>query len=378
MNTFTTMQRKRVLGVSTVLVAVGILAGPSYAQNFLQNPGFENGTGIFETNFGNGVSTDSGTWGRWFAFPRYQSVLGNTAKVGANTTYACLEQGPYDPNLIAAFPDGWVGNNFAQMNPGFVQDSCDNTEKLIQGFAAPASGTQLTLRYKYIYTGSQVSGDAYVQVCGITDDRNVPLYFSGDYCGNSAAASTVFGSLLLPQAEWISQEHTFTVPDTYTALVVVFKMGGRPYLYPQGITAGVDEVFLGIPSQPPVCDRAYPSVASIWPPNHELIPVQVLGVTDPDGDDVTITIGSIFQDEPVNSLGDGNTAPDGTGVSTDTAAVRAERSGTANGRVYTIGYTADDGQGGTCAGQVLVSVPKSQGKNGAAVDDGAVYDSTIP
>ena len=70
--------------------------------------------------------------------------------------------------------------------------------------------------------------------------------------------------------------------------------------------------------------------------------------------------------------------PDGTGVGTDTASVRAERAGNGNGRVYTIDYTAADDKGATCSGDVTVSVPKSKGKNGAAVDDGPTFDSTTP
>jgi len=132
------------------------------------------------------------------------------------------------------------------------------------------------------------------------------------------------------------------------------------------------------PNEPPVCTGAYASVDTIWPPNHKFIAVDVLGVTDPDGDPVTITVDSIYQDEPVDDTGDGAFAPDGVGVGTATAEVRAERDGAGNGRFYHIGFTADDGNGGTCTGEVLVGVPKSQGKDGAPVDDGALYDSTVP
>jgi hypothetical protein len=131
---------------------------------------------------------------------------------------------------------------------------------------------------------------------------------------------------------------------------------------------------------PPVCDDAYPSLDTIWPPNHKFVAVNVLGITDPDGDPVTVTIDSIFQDEPVNTYGDGEFVPDGQGVGTDVAEVRAERSGTkkvpGNGRVYHIRYTADDGQGGSCSGEVMVAVPHDQ--NAAPVDGGALYDSTVP
>ena len=59
----------------------------------------------------------------------------------------------------------------------------------------------------------------------------------------------------------------------------------------------------------------------------------------------------------------------------DSAQVRAERSGKDNGRVYEIGYTADDGNGGTCTGTVDVGVPLD--KKDTAIDDGAIYDSTM-
>ncbi len=133
--------------------------------------------------------------------------------------------------------------------------------------------------------------------------------------------------------------------------------------------------FTNVFNQPPDCTTAVASKTSLWPPNHKFVSIQVLGVTDPDGDPVEITIDSIFQDEAVNAPGSGNTAPDGKGVGTDEAQVRAERAGGGNGRVYHIGFTADDGQGGVCSGEVLVSVPHN--KKSTAVDDGALFDSTV-
>ena len=64
----------------------------------------------------------------------------------------------------------------------------------------------------------------------------------------------------------------------------------------------------------PICTAARPSVASIWPVNHQWVAVNVLGVTDPDNDAVRITITGIFQDEAVNEEGDGDTRIDGKGV----------------------------------------------------------------
>jgi len=126
---------------------------------------------------------------------------------------------------------------------------------------------------------------------------------------------------------------------------------------------------------PPNCSAAAPSVPVIWEPNHRLVAVPILGVTDADGDPVTVTIASIVQDEPVLGVGSGNFGPDGSGIGTSTALLRAERSGTGDGRVYRIAFTASDGSGPACVGVVTVCVPHSRG-SGVCGDQGALFDST--
>jgi hypothetical protein len=136
----------------------------------------------------------------------------------------------------------------------------------------------------------------------------------------------------------------------------------------------------GLTNQDPVCTNAVASETELWPPNHEYHAIDVLGVTDPDGDPVTITVTGITQDEPTNNRGDGNTCPDAQIVNGH-ASVRAERTGTpstpGNGRVYTISFTADDGNGGTCSDSVRVCVPHDR-KNPTCIDDGQVYNSLGP
>jgi hypothetical protein len=136
-----------------------------------------------------------------------------------------------------------------------------------------------------------------------------------------------------------------------------------------------------IPNRPPNCEDAYPSVETIWPPNHKFVPVEVLGVVDPDEDELTITILGIYQDEPVDTYGDGKFTPDGI-IAEDKASceVRAERSGTkkvpGDGRVYHIRFLAEDGRGGECVGKVRVCVPHDQSGD-PCIDSGPpYYDST--
>lgn len=127
---------------------------------------------------------------------------------------------------------------------------------------------------------------------------------------------------------------------------------------------------------PPDCLNATATPNKLWPPNHKLKDIQVQGVTDADGDAVTLTVTSITQDEPVNGQGDGDASPDGFGVGTANPQVRAERSGTGNGRGYRINFKAVDAKSGECSGFVTVGVPHD--KKDTPIDDGQNYDSTLP
>ena len=100
-------------------------------------------------------------------------------------------------------------------------------------------------------------------------------------------------------------------------------------------------------------------------------------MTDPNNDQVSITITAVTQDEPVNGLGDGDTSPDAV-LQGDKVLLRVERAGNGNGRVYKVNFTANDGQGGVCAGFVKVGVPKSMQPGNTPIDDGQLYTSTQP
>jgi len=127
---------------------------------------------------------------------------------------------------------------------------------------------------------------------------------------------------------------------------------------------------------PPDCSAAFASPDSLWAPNHKFMPVSIGGVTDPNSSEVSIFIKGIYQDEALLAPDSGHTSPDGQGIGTDTAEVRAERIESGNGRVYYITFAARNDLGGICTGTVQVGVPVK--KNGTAVGDGALYDSTQP
>ena len=162
---------------------------------------------------------------------------------------------------------------------------------------------------------------------------------------------------------------------TYPMLV---SYGGDSSVLAATTTATVTVFTIG--NLPPVCGRAYGG--EIWPPNHKKFhAAPVRGVFDPDGGVVNILVTGISQDEQIDSTGDGKFSPDGNGVGTSTAWVRAERNGhgnkaAGNGRVYEISFTATDNGGGQCKGSVLYGVPHDQGQRPEAIDSGMRYDST--
>ena len=98
-----------------------------------------------------------------------------------------------------------------------------------------------------------------------------------------------------------------------------------------------------------------------------------------DQDEIQITITAITQDGEVNSLASGATSPDGKGVGTPFAQVRAERDDTGDGRVYEMHFKAADTAGNELTGKVSTSavVHGQSRRSFPAIDSGQVYDSTI-
>lgn len=134
------------------------------------------------------------------------------------------------------------------------------------------------------------------------------------------------------------------------------------------------------PNRAPVCSAVTVTPSVLWPPDHQLEEVTVSGASDPDGDSVNTAVAGVTQDEPLNGLGDGDVSPDAQrSAATDSVFLRAERSGTGDGRVYRLSFTVEDPQGASCAGTVRVGVPKSSDRREpTAVDSSLVVDSFGP
>jgi hypothetical protein len=211
----------------------------------------------------------------------------------------------------------------------------------------------------------QVYRNDVVALSGTFDDPAGALDdpYTADWTGDAPLTQTTADAAYGVPVE---RELTYPLEGTYEVdLEVTDKDGG----------SGSDNLTVTVLNRAPSCAAASPTVASLWSPNHKPVPVGITGLTDAEGDTLTVVVTGIRQDEPVREPGSGRTAPDASGVGTSTALLLAERAGGGDGRVYHVVFSVTDGHGGQCTGTVAVGVPHDQ-RGSAPLDQGALYDST--
>jgi len=125
----------------------------------------------------------------------------------------------------------------------------------------------------------------------------------------------------------------------------------------------VDIVDTGEPTLAPVSNQLI-----LWPPNHKMADILIeSNASDDSGLPVALSV-TVSSDEPINGLGDGDMTPDWTQpvINQETGVImlqlRAERSGSGNGREYTIAITATDQSGNSSTVNMKVVVPHDMKK----------------
>ncbi|HWJ90796.1 MAG TPA: T9SS type A sorting domain-containing protein [Flavisolibacter sp.] len=100
---------------------------------------------------------------------------------------------------------------------------------------------------------------------------------------------------------------------------------------------------------------------TLWPPNHKMRDVMVnYNVSENCAGPVNCQL-TVSSNEPVNGIGDGNTAPDWIVLDAHRVQLRSERAGPLNGRVYTITIGCTDPRNNASVAMTTVTVPHDQG-----------------
>jgi hypothetical protein len=130
-----------------------------------------------------------------------------------------------------------------------------------------------------------------------------------------------------------------------------------------GGTAACSSTVDVVDTTPPTIQSMSASPSILWPPDHKMVPVNVtVSSTDICDPVLACKITEVTSNEPVNGLGDGDMSPDWKITGDPTLRLRAERSGTGNGRIYTITVTCKDTSGNSTSGATTVAVPRDQKK----------------
>ncbi len=171
--------------------------------------------------------------------------------------------------------------------------------------------------------------------------------------------------------------HTLAIGATADSLTFTFALGG-----PHVVAVHVDDHLGGVADcstavtvrdlTPPIVS-ASTSLATLWPPDHDLINVgfsaSVGDVCDPGAQIVGMKVYSNESDE--EDTGGGRFSPDAKDFSTGALRLRSERKGNGQGRIYLIVAAAQDTSGGGASTCTAVVVPHDQSTSSIAFIQGA-------
>lgn len=111
-----------------------------------------------------------------------------------------------------------------------------------------------------------------------------------------------------------------------------------------------------IDNEPPSIDDLEPSPDVLWPPNHKMKDVDV-DYSSADNCGIVSCELKVTSNEPINGLGDGDTAPDWIIIDDHHVKLRAERAGNGSGRIYSIKVICTDQYGNRDSTVTAVTVP---------------------
>lgn len=134
-------------------------------------------------------------------------------------------------------------------------------------------------------------------------------------------------------------------------------------------------------NRPPDISKAVASRPFIRRLDHVMEEVGIEGITDPEGDEVSVKVTAVMQDETNAALCEDDKGPDAILTGQDSVWLKGEcdpgtKEDPGNGRVYTVYFRATDEYGAESSGSIKVQVPPTMSTLATAKEDKDHWDST--
>jgi hypothetical protein len=232
-------------------------------------------------------------------------------------------------------------------------------------FAAPAGPTSVAVAMHEVNPGLGIGSNYSMTISGAcfgacTTPNQVPVAKAKNVTvsadANCQANASIDNGSFDPDGDalTITQSPAGPYPlGTTTVLLTVTD--------PKGATSQATGTVTVVDTTAPAVTGFGVVAPTMWPPNHRMVDVTVNYGASDNCSAVTCVL-SVASNEPINGLGDGDTAPDWVIVDSHHLQLRAERSGAGTGRTYTITLTCTDAAGNPTVRTATVLVPHSKGK----------------
>lgn len=270
------------------------------------------------------------------------------------------------------------GAGYNVVSPSSATGTILNDDTLVSVAVSPSSTAEGGANLVYTFTRTGPTGSALTVNFSVGGSASFPA----DYSQSGAAtftpptATVNFGSGSSTAAVTVTPLTDCTVEGSETVVFTVQPGAG----YGVGSPSAATGTITNTPDSGAPTITLIPNVnMTLWPPNHQY---ESVAVTDfvasaSDNCDAGVNLNSVYilkitSDEAENGNGDGNTLNDIViGATCKTAQLRAERSGSQDGRVYSITFKVKDSAGNFTTATAKVTVRKNP--NSPAVDSGTAY-----
>jgi hypothetical protein len=191
--------------------------------------------------------------------------------------------------------------------------------------------------------------DVVLEGLGSYDPDNGPAALRYAWHFVSLPAGSTLTNASLVHADTATARFTPDVVGSYVVRLAVFD----------GAASAFDNVLITA-----TCiDHVTASPNVLWPPNHKMVPVTVTVATSNRCQaPPSCQVSAVSSNEPINGLGDGDTAPDWQITGPLKVNLRAERAGQGQGRVYKITASCTEAGGLNSTQTTTVTVPHDQQK----------------